>query len=118
MPIWNDAADAAIDQVMALVVEMRKVDEPELERMADDLLDTLNDYLVGVNDVLDEYDGLSGEQRAEFAAEALGVVQDNRHDITNDPLIAAADSNPFGLSVRLGKTLGAALDEIEAAFQA
>jgi hypothetical protein len=117
-PIWQAASDDVIDQLTDLFVQMRKLAEPELDRMADALLDVVNDYLTDLDDVLTEYDKAAAEDRATMTAEALDFVRASRRDIASDRLIKAADTNPLGAKLSIGKTMIGALDEVAAAFEA
>ncbi len=115
-PIWEAASESAIDQTTSLVIRMRELEDTQLDRMADDLLERVQDALEAIDDVLDELDGASPEERIEITAEALALIRQQQSRLSADRLITAADTNPLGVRMTLGKTLGGALDEIAGAL--
>ena len=116
-PIWDDASASAIDQVTALILELRQLGDPEFDRMADDILQAVQRPLSNVSEFLAEFDQLSGEERAGLREEALDLIRREQAAIGGDALLRAADTNPLGVSCRLTATLKAALAEIERALQ-
>ncbi len=118
MPIWDAATADVMDQTTALIVSLRKYDDAELNRMAADLLETVNVLLAEVDDALEEYDRMTGEERAANADEALAFLRAQQREVASETLIKAADNNPLGVKSSIGDTMASALDEIAAAFEA
>lgn len=117
-PIWDTASEAAVEQTTALIIELRALGEPELDRMADDLLHTVEDHLASVSMLLDEFDSLTEEERTEVVPDALDQLLGEQRRVSGDRLIAAADGNPLGVRIHLNKTLTDALGEIASALRA
>ncbi|MBL8363470.1 MAG: hypothetical protein JNN18_23495 [Rubrivivax sp.] len=118
MPLWDTASEAAVEQASALVVELRKLDEPELDRMADDLLAAIERLLAPVAELVEDFDAFEDPERPEYAPDALRQVEAIRVDLDRNRLIAAADENPLGVPLHIGRTLRTALDDIAAVLQA
>jgi hypothetical protein len=117
MPIWDTASENVVDQAGTLIAALRRFRDAELDRMADDLVQTLNALLADVDEALEEYDRLDGEERAANAAEARDFLRSQQREVASDKLIRAADHNPLELKLNIGATLDKALDEIAAAFE-
>jgi len=118
VPIWDAATDEVVKQTTAVVMSLRKIGDPELDRMADDMLDEVTELVAEISDALDDFEDMTAEARAASAKEAFALIRAQKKLIASSPLVEAADSNPLGVRATLAKTLTAALDEIAAAFQA
>jgi hypothetical protein len=117
MPIWDTASENVVDQAGTLIAALRRFRDAELDRMADDLVQTLNALLADVDEALEEYDRLDGSERAANAAEARDFLRSQQREVASDRLIRAADHNPLELKLNIAATLDKALDEIAAAFE-
>ena len=95
-PIWDTASESVVEQAGELIVKMREEGDPELDRMADDLLATVDDKLAELSELLEEFDALTGEEQADVAADLRSAVHRIQRDVAGDRLMAAADQNPAG----------------------
>ena len=117
-PIWDTASESVVEQAGELIVKMREEGDPELDRMADDLLATVDDKLAELSELLEEFDALTGEEQADVAADLRSAVNRIQRDVAGDRLMAAADQNPLGVKTTLARTLRDALQNVAAALPA
>lgn len=118
VPLWDTTSEAVVEQASTLVVELRKLDEPELDRMADDLLAAIERLLTPVAELVEDFDAFGDTVRPEYAPDALRQVEAIRVELDRNRLIAAADENPLGVPLHIGRTLRMALDDIAAVLHA
>ena len=116
--IWDTASESVVEQAGELIVKMRGENDPELDRMADDVLATVEDKLAELGELLEEFDGLTGKEQADVAADLRSAVNRIQRDVVGDRLMAAADQNPLGVKTTLVRTLRDALQNVAAALPA
>jgi hypothetical protein len=113
LSIWQAAKDAADTQLNTLYRTMRSSRLPMLGEIAGEIEHTLDGFRVRLVATLMSYDQASGEARAKARVVAAKAVADARARLATDSRVIAADTNPFGVPVSVGTTLGAALAKLE-----
>ena len=114
MPIWQNARDAAGEQIGKLQGVMRNSGLPLFQRVADTGLNGFTQKrLVGMQVALMEFDLSHGEARREAAGKVRVAAQAMRSFLQSSPVPRLLDENPFGVPVSLRDGLTAALDQVE-----
>ena len=112
--IWRDAKDAVDGRLEALAAKLRGFDDPDLEQIADFGL-----YRVGTGEGVALTKALFDYSRAapatrEAAGGRVRASAANYRAALNTRLVHLIDHNPVGVDVAIQKTIGGALDRIEA----
>ena len=113
LPLWQQAKDGADVQLSALYNVLHSTGIPVLSEVAGQIEAVLEGYRVGLIGALIAYDAATAASKENARAKALGVVTDYRARLASDVHVTAADTNPFGVSVRVREPLAEALREIE-----
>jgi hypothetical protein len=113
---WRDASEEGDGQISALALVLRRSGDVELEEIADYGLNGMTGnfkvrLLAAIHDA-----GRTGPD-ARQAAKLGTIVHGFRSHLDTDERILGCDENPFGIAVSLRRTLGNALDQIEAALR-
>jgi hypothetical protein len=113
LDIWQQAKDTLNDQVSRLQSALRGRNNPDLLVIADKGLNGFTRRLqVGLQVALMNYDSVQGDARAQAKSRVLALVAEWRQFLQGDRFIQLIERNPFGVSVTIRATLGAALDRI------
>jgi hypothetical protein len=110
-PVWQDAKDAADDQLRRLSDILRKSNDPDVVEVADEVETLLQPVRVKMLNALMEADKTPDAATARKTA--LDIVAETRSWLGSDGRIGAVDDNPWGVPVSVASILGAALDRIE-----
>jgi hypothetical protein len=112
--IWREAKDEVDDKLNALAAALRQFDDPDMERIADfGLFGVTKGESVALMKALMDFETTPAERRATKAAPLQKAISGFRAVLTGHPFIGQIDNNPFGVTVAMRSTLGAALDQIE-----
>ena len=119
LEIWRDAKDICDKDISALQSALRQHDDPDLTRIADLGLYGLTDGVqVRLMAAMIDFGETSGEARVKAAKTLAQRAAECRKLIENDPVIALAEGNPFGIAVAIRAPLGAALDKLDSIARA
>jgi hypothetical protein len=110
--IWNEAKDNVDGQLNELYALLRRAGLKAFDEIASEIDQVLVRFRVGLAAALIDYDSSSGPARNAAGKKALAIVQDYQSRIPSDKHVIAADTNPFGVSVTVRATLGAALERL------
>jgi hypothetical protein len=110
--IWNDAKEAVDQQLNGLYAVLKKTGIPVLNEIAGEIEEVLGKFRVGLTTALMNYDQATGQAKDQARSVALKTVNDYKTAIPADKHVNAADNNPFGVSITVRQTLGAALDRL------
>ena len=111
--VWADAKDAVDQQLEGLYGLLKKTGLPVLIEVAAEIESVLANFRTGLITSLINFDSAAGQAKETARAEALKSVADYKARLTTDKHVLAADKNPFGVSITVGATLGAALDRLQ-----
>lgn len=118
MTVWRQAKDDVDGGLEALGYELRSLDDPDADEIADKGLFGITDggATVGLMTALIDYDGAAAEGREGASAQLRKALAQYRSVLDKHPLADMLDNNPFGIKVGVQSTIGHALNEIDAAL--
>ena len=102
---WGDSAAAATDQITALCTALRATAEPDLVIIADKGFADITARIAALNAAIGQIDRTTASKLSKSAVKLQAELRGARPLLTADARIAASDSNPFGVQVKLAKTL-------------
>lgn len=110
LPLWQEAKDGVDTQLRTLADALHKTGIPTLASVAGEVETLLDRLRVTLVAALMEYDGAPSDKTR---AAALAAVQKALAWLDAEPRVAAIDRNPFGVTVTVGATIGAALRQLQ-----
>lgn len=117
--IWQAATDRVDKQIEALTGVLKQMDDEELKQIAEfGLFAVTGNNRVPLMAAMRDVSSTTGADRAKAAKKAKGIVAKFAKHLGSDPRIKACDENPFGASVSIAKTLGAALKKLDTTLNA
>ena len=117
--IWRAAREQVNAEIGALALHLGRTPDPQLQRIATFGLNGASGKLsVGLLTALSEADAATPEQQPSARAKARDVVAEYRGFLQQNRLVRLLDENPFGVTVTIRATLGAALTEIDTVLAA
>jgi hypothetical protein len=117
--IWRAAREKVGAEIGALCVHLSGTTDPELQRIATFGLNGATGKLsVSLLVALSEADAATADQRPVALAKARDLIGDYRSFLQQNRLVRLLDENPFGVTVSIRATLGAALTAIDQALAA
>jgi len=113
--VWQDAKETVDERLGVLITALRSSGDPDLERIADKGLAAITGKLqTGLRVALMNLDGASGKERTAAAKKVAQQTAEFRAFLSSDGMVRLVDDNPFGVKVKLTRTIGAALKDIDA----
>ena len=113
--VWQDAKETVDERLGVLITALKSSGDPDLERIADKGLAAITGKLqTGLRVALMNLDGAAGSKRAAALKKVTSQTAEFRAFLSSDGMVRLVDANPFGVKVKLAKTIGAALKEIDA----
>ncbi|MEO0482306.1 MAG: hypothetical protein AAF138_01655 [Planctomycetota bacterium] len=113
--LWQDAKETVDERLGVLITALKSSGDPDLERIADKGLAAITGKLqTGLRVALTNLDGAAGSKRAAAVKKVTSQTAEFRAFLSSDGMVRLVDDNPFGVKVKLAKTIGAALEEIDA----
>ena len=110
LPIWLEAKEAVDADIGKLQDALRAEEDEDLDQIVEyGLYGATEGQTVRLMAALREAD--SGAPAG--LSKVIGAVHDYQAFLDGAPIVDLLESNPFGVSVPLRKTLGAALSELE-----
>jgi short-subunit dehydrogenase len=109
--IWQAAKDTVDSQLQALADNLRKTGIPVLAEASGDVQTLLEPLRVGLPAALREYE--AAPDRTGTRAAAQSAIADALTWLQSNERVQAVDTNPFGVTVSAGATLGAALRRLQ-----
>lgn len=110
MPIWIDAKEAVDEGIGKLQTALRSTGDGDLEQIAEfGLFGATEGENVAMMKALREADG-GAENGLRLVRDA---VADYRDFLAGAPIVDLIEKNPFGVTVPMRRTLGAALKELD-----
>lgn len=109
--LWNAAKETADAQLRSLSDTLRKTGVPELLEAAGIVDEVLEDYRVDIVKVLVDFDGSSPDARKRSVAQQ--TVSTAQARLQADKRMLAVDTNPFGVSLSVRRTLDDAFERIQ-----
>ncbi len=114
---WREASEAVDKQISGLQKALRDTGDPELVQIAEFGLNAMTDgYKTSLTAALLELGDAGPTASPAAAQKALSAVEGLRSAISEDPRVAACDSNPSGVQVSIRATLFPALDGLVSAL--
>ncbi|MBL8794239.1 MAG: hypothetical protein JNM56_10055 [Planctomycetia bacterium] len=115
---WRDAVDIVDGQVATLQNAMRATGMDELKEVAEfGLSGVTGNFRVPLTAALRNVAAAKGEARKKETAKAHIIVAGFKKHLNSSELVLVCDENPLGVTMTIRKTLGAALDQLEAALE-
>ena len=115
LAVWQEARDAANDQLVKLQAALRGTRHPMFLKIADGGLNGFTGkFLVGMQVALMNVDqAREGEARAKAAQKARVAIGNVRGFLQSHPVVPLLERNPFKVPVALRAVLIPALEQIE-----
>ena len=113
---WRDASDVVDGQITALQSVLKGSGDSELEDIAEFGLNAVTGgFKVPLMAILQELNPSAPEPR--MLGRAKSIVAGFRGHLNTDERVLGCDENPFGVTMSVRATLGAALGSLDAAIQ-
>lgn len=113
---WRDASDTVDGQISALQGALKTSGDAELEEIAEfGLNGVTGGFKVPLMAILQELNPTAPDPR--LLGRAKSIVARFRGHLDTDERVLGCDENPFGITVSVRATLGAALGSLDAALQ-
>jgi hypothetical protein len=111
---WQSASDTVDGQMTQLQAALRGSDDPELQEIAETGVNAVTgDLKVPLMAVILDVTRATGPGLKASAEKARGIVTAFQSYLEGEGTVAACDQNPFGLTVTIRKSLGAALAQMD-----
>jgi len=115
---WQQASETVDGQLARLQAALARSDDPDLVEISELGFSALSgNFRVRLLAGLREMDRAEGDALRAVAARTLPVATGLREHLQKDPLVIACDTNPFGISVTVAKTLGGSVASLCSALQ-
>jgi tetratricopeptide (TPR) repeat protein len=116
---WQQASDAVDGQIAKLQAALKATADEDFVEIADKGLNALTgNYRVRLMVILREAQSSQGPAFKKLAGKGAALAKGFRDHLDSDERVEACDDNPFGVSVSIRPTLGAALAKLAGAFDA
>jgi hypothetical protein len=115
---WRDGKGRADAQLRELCDELRATENAVLADIADRMGQVMSRFRAGLTAALAAFEAAAGDDRRSAYDRAAKIIQEYRDYVAAEKLIAAADTNPLGVTVDVGATLLGALDAVQADIDA
>jgi hypothetical protein len=114
---WQEASDEVDGQINKLTSKLRASDDNELKQIAEYGLNAVTgDHKVPLMAAIRELDGADGNKLKSLVAKAGAIANSFKSHIDSDERVKECDANPFGVPVTIKKSIGGALDKLNAFF--
>ncbi len=115
---WESAVRTVDGQISKLQSVLKTSEDPELVEIAEFGLNAITgNHKVRVMSSVFEISSAGAAPESKIVGQALKRISAFENHIANDERIKATDLNPFGVSVSISATMGAALGELSRALK-
>ncbi len=115
---WKDAVETVDGQIATLQNAMRATGMEELKEVAEfGLNGVTGNFRVPLTAAFRNVASTKGDARKKEIAKAHIIVSGFKKHLAGSELVLVCDENPLGVTLSIRKTLGAALDQLEAALE-